>query len=61
MEKTLSRAYVFEWTKWYSEGKEDAKDDKWLDYPVMMETDENVEKVMILVRIDHQKQSYKKV
>jgi hypothetical protein len=28
MEKTLSRAYVFEWTKWYSEGKEDAKDDK---------------------------------
>jgi hypothetical protein len=43
---------VFEWYKRFSERKGDVEDDKQPSCLVMMETDENVEKVKTLVRTD---------
>jgi hypothetical protein len=52
-ENTLSRPRMFEWHKRFSEGREDVLDDKQPGHPILMKTDENVEKVRTLVRTDH--------
>jgi hypothetical protein len=44
---------MFEWHERLSEGRESAEDDEQLGCPVMMKTNENVEKVRSLVRTDH--------
>jgi len=49
-ENTLSRAYVFEWHKRFSEARENVEYDEWPGHSIAVKTDENVEKV----RTDHQ-------
>jgi hypothetical protein len=51
-EDTVSQVRVFEWHRRFLRGREDAEDDKRLGRPVTMKTEENVDKVRILVRND---------
>jgi hypothetical protein len=44
--------HVFEWHKTFSEGRDDVEDDERPGRPVTMKTDENVENVVTLMRID---------
>ena len=44
-EDGMSRARVFEWHKWFSEGRESVKDDDRPGHPCTAVTDDNIEKV----------------
>ena len=46
----MSRAHVFEWHKWFSEGRESVKDDDRPGRPCTAVTDDNIEKVRDVIR-----------
>lgn len=48
----LSRTRVFEWFKRFKNGREDVEDDERSGRPSTSKTDENVEKIRILIRSD---------
>ena len=48
-EDCMSRACVFEWHKWFSEGRESLKDDDHLGHLCTAVTDDNTEKVQDLI------------
>jgi len=52
-EHGLSRSQVFKWYKAFSEGRESIKDEPHSGRPSTSKTDNNVEKVQALVRLDH--------
>jgi hypothetical protein len=51
-ENTLLRPRLFKWHNRFSEGREDVKDDEQPGCPVTIKTNDNVEKVRTLVRMD---------
>ena len=53
-EDCMSRARVFEWHKWFLEGRESLKDDDRPGCARTAVTDDNIEKVRDVIRKDHQ-------
>lgn len=50
--ETMSEARVYEWHKRFREGREDVHDDKKTGRPLTSTTEENVEKIRVIVRQD---------
>lgn len=48
----MSKRQVFDWHKWFSEGREDFHDDSWLGQPTTAKIYDCAEKVQQLVCID---------
>jgi len=51
-EYAMKKSSVFEWHRWFKEGREDVQDDTRSGQPKMQRTDANVDRVRTLVRSD---------
>ena len=52
-DETISRSHVFEWHKWFKEGREDVEDDSRSGRPLMSRTADNVERMKQMAHGDH--------